>query len=149
MSTINLKIGGFLLGHVAYLVGLNMPPPQMGSIWGIGIAIVIGLGSVRVVRRIVSSLREKGQNRLVVPVIIYGAVITLMLLAAMLTLFRPDWDGIAALLVSFGAAMFYFSDITLAWHRFVSPIKNGRMLNIGMYHLAQIMIVLGVAMQFG
>ena len=84
-----------------------------------------------------------------VPVIIYGTVITLMLLAAMLTLFRLEWGATAALLVSFGAALFYFSDIALAWHRFVSPIKNGRMLNIGMYHIAQIMIVTGVGMQFG
>jgi hypothetical protein len=52
-------------------------------------------------------------------------------------------------LVSFGAALFYFSDIVLAWNRFVSPIKNGRMLNIGMYHIAQIMIVVGVGTQFG
>jgi hypothetical protein len=72
-----------------------------------------------------------------------------MLLAAMLTLLRPDWNATAALLVCSGAALFYFSDITLAWHRFVNPIKNGRMLNIGMYHIAQIMIVVGVAMQFG
>jgi len=139
----------FLLGHIAYLVGFNIPLPQASTFWSIGFAIVIGLGSVRVLRRIVESLRTKGKNRLVGPVIIYGLVITLVLLAAMLTLFRPDWDATAALLVSFGAAMFYFSDIALAWHRFVNPIRNGRMLNIGMYHIAQIMIVLGVVMQFG
>ena len=139
----------FLLGHLAYLIGFNTPLPQTTTIWSIGLAIVIGLGSVRMLQRIVGSLRAKGQERLIVPIIIYGTVITLMLLAAMLTLFRLDWDATASLLVSFGAALFYFSDITLAWHRFVTPIKNGRMLNIGMYHLAQIMIVVGVGMQFG
>ncbi len=138
----------FLLGHVAYLIGFNIPLPQT-TVWSIGFAIVIGMGSVRVLRRIVGSIRAKGQKRLIVPVLVYGTVITLMLLSAMLTLFRLDWDATAALLVSFGAAMFYFSDIVLAWHRFVAPIKNGRMLNIGMYHLAQIAIVVGVAMQFG
>ena len=139
----------FLLGHLAYLIGFNTPLPQTTTIWSIGLAIVIGLGSVRMLQRIVGSLRAKGQEQLIAPVIIYGTVITLMLLAAMLTLFRLDWDATASLLVSFGAALFYFSDITLAWHRFVAPIKNGRMLNIGMYHLAQIMIVVGVGMQFG
>ena len=138
----------FLLGHVAYLIGFNIPLPQT-TVWSIGFAIVIGMGSVRVLHRIVGSIRAKGQKRLIVPVLVYGTVITLMLLSAMLTLFRLDWDATAALLVSFGAAMFYFSDIVLAWHRFVSPIKNGRMLNIGMYHLAQIAIVVGVATQFG
>ena len=144
-----LGLVSFLLGHVAYLIGFNTPLPQTTTVWSIGLAIVIGLGSVRVLRRIVGSIRAKGQKRLVVPVIIYGTVITLMLLAAMLTLFRLEWNATAALLVSFGAALFYFSDIVLAWHRFVSPIKNGRMLNIGMYHLAQIMIVVGVGIQFG
>lgn len=144
-----LGLSNFLLGHVAYLIGFNTPLPQSNSAWSIGFAVVIGLGSVRVLRRIVGSLQAKGQKRLVTPIIIYGTVITLMLLAAMLTLFRLDWDATAALLVSFGAALFYFSDIVLAWNRFVSPIKNGRMLNIGMYHLAQITIVVGVGMQFG
>jgi len=144
-----LGLIAFLLGHVAYLIGFNTPLPQTTTVWSFALAIMIGLGSVRVLRRIVGSIRAKGQKRLVVPVIIYGTVITLMLLAAMLTLFRLEWDATAALLVSFGAALFYFSDIVLAWHRFVSPIKNGRMLNIGMYHIAQIMIVVGVGMQFG
>jgi len=138
----------FLLGHVAYLIGFNIPLPQT-TVWSIGFAIVIGMGSVRVLRRIVESIRAKGQKRLIVPVLVYGTVITLMLLSAMLTLFRLDWNATAAPLVSFGAAMFYFSDIVLAWHRFIAPIKNGRMLNIGMYHLAQIAIVVGVAIQFG
>jgi len=144
-----LGLINFLMGHVAYLIGFNTPFPQETTAWSFALAIMIGLGSVRVLRRIVGSIRARGQKRLVVPVIIYGTVITLMLLAAMLTLFRPDWDATAALLVSFGAALFYFSDIILAWHRFVSPIKNGRMLNIGMYHLAQIAIVVGAGIQFG
>lgn len=144
-----LGLINFLMGHMAYLIGFNTPLPQTTTVWSIGLAVVIGLGSVRVLRRIVASIRAKGQKRLVVPVIIYGTVITLMLLAAMLTLFRLEWNATAALLVSFGSALFYFSDILLAWHRFVSPIKNGRMLNIGMYHLGQIAIVVGVGMQFG
>ena len=144
-----LGLIAFLLGHVAYLIGFNTPLPQTTTAWSFGLAVVIGLGSVRVLRRIVGSIRAKEQNRMVAPVLVYGTVITLMLLAAMLTLFRLEWNTTAALLVSFGAAMFYFSDIILAWHRFVAPIQNGRMLNIGMYHLAQIAIVVGVRMQFG
>jgi uncharacterized membrane protein YhhN len=144
-----LGLIAFLLGHLAYLVGFNTPPPQALTAWSVGFAIVIGLGSVRMLRRIVDRLRANGQKRLVVAVTIYGTVITMMLLAAMLTLYRPDWDATAALLVSFGATMFYFSDTVLAWHRFVSPIRNGRMLNIGMYHLGQIAIVVGVGIQFG
>jgi len=138
----------FLLGHIAYLVGFNIPFPQSLGVWAFGIAIVIGLSAVRLIRRIVDGVRSK-QQRLVVPVIVYSTVITLMLLSALLTLFRPEWYSTPAYLVSLGAFLFYLSDIILAWNRFVSPIKNSRILNIGIYHLAQIAIVVGVAMQFG
>jgi uncharacterized membrane protein YhhN len=117
-------------------------------VWAIAISVVIGLSAVRLLRRIVEGVRTT-QKRMVVPVIVYGTVITLMLLSALLTLFHPEWKSTPAYLVSFGAFMFYLSDIILAWNRFVAPIKNSRMLNIGAYHLAQISIVVGVAMQFG
>ena len=138
----------FLLGHIAYLVGFNIPFPETLGVWAFAISVVIGLSAVRLLRRIVEGVRNT-QPRLTIPVIIYGTVITLMLLSALLTLFRPEWASTPAYLVSFGAFMFYLSDIILAWNRFVSPIKNSRMLNIGAYHLAQIVIVIGVAIQFG
>ena len=138
----------FLLGHIAYLIGFNVPLPETLGVWVFGIAIVVGLSAVRLLRRIVEGVRTT-QKRMVAPVIVYGTVITLMLLSALLTLFRPDWASTPAYLVSLGAFLFYLSDIILAWNRFVAPIENSRMLNIGIYHLAQIAIVVGVAMQFG
>ncbi|MFZ5819985.1 MAG: lysoplasmalogenase family protein [Chloroflexota bacterium] len=142
-------LAAFLLAHLAYLVGFNTPFPELATIWSIGIAIVIGASAVRVMRPIVAGVRKKGQTRLAPPVILYGVVITLMLLSALLTLFRPEWKSAPALLVSAGAFLFYLSDIALAWNRFVSPIRHGRMLNIGLYHLGQIAIIAGVILQFG
>lgn len=138
----------FLLAHVAYLIGFNTPFPQAAATWGIGIAIVLGLTALRVTRRITAAIRSKGQNRLVAPVALYSTVITLMLLSALLTLFRPDWASTPALLVSLGAFLFYLSDLILAWNKFVTPIKNGRLVNIAIYHLGQIALVAGVVMQF-
>lgn len=138
----------FLLGHIAYLIGFNIPFPETLGVWAFAISVVIGLSAVRLIRRIVAGVRTK-QKRLVVPVIVYSTVITLMLLSALLTLFRPEWASTPAYLVSFGAFLFYLSDIILAWNRFVAPIQNSRLLNIGIYHLAQIIIVVGVALQFG
>jgi len=138
----------FLIAHIAYLVGFNTPPPQGLDAWSFGIAIVIGISALRLMRRIVAGVQST-QPRLVGPVVVYSTVITLMLLSALLTLFRPEWMTIPALLVSAGAFLFFLSDIVLAWNRFINPIKHGRMLNIGIYHLAQIAIVVGAAMQFG
>jgi alkenylglycerophosphocholine/alkenylglycerophosphoethanolamine hydrolase len=142
-----LGLVAFLLAHLAYLVGFNTPFSSSLGVWAFGVAIVVGLSAVRLLRRIVAGVRAK-QARLVTPVILYSTVITLMLLSALLTLFRPEWKTTPALLVSLGAFLFYLSDIILAWNRFVAPIKNGRMLNIGTYHLAQIAIAIGVALQF-
>jgi uncharacterized membrane protein YhhN len=83
------------------------------------------------------------------PIIIYSTVISLMLLSAMMKMTDFTWNANAATLVGAGAFLFYISDIILAWHKFVAPIKNGRIYNIGAYHLGQIMLIAGVIAQFG
>ncbi len=145
--TFLLGLVAFLLAHLAYLVGFNTPFPSTLGVWAIGVAVVVGLSAVRLMRRITAGVRIT-QPRMATPVLLYGTVITLMLLSALLTLFRPEWQTTPALLVSLGAFLFYLSDIVLAWNRFVTPIEHGRLLNIGLYHLAQIAIVVGVGMQF-
>jgi alkenylglycerophosphocholine hydrolase len=137
----------FLLAHVAYLVGFNSPTSPV-SLWGLLLAVIIGLGGARVIRRILASIVEKGQPRMRGPVALYGAVISLMLLSAMLKLTDPGWGAGASALVGLGAFLFFLSDIVLAWNKFVTPIQNGRMLNIGLYHIGQILLAAGVVMQF-
>jgi uncharacterized membrane protein YhhN len=138
----------FLLAHLAYLVGFNIPIPDV-SAWGFFLAIIVGLGGARVIRRIVAPLAEKGQARMRTPIIVYGTVISLMLLSAMMKLTDINWNASASVLVSVGAFLFYISDIILAWHKFVAPIQNGRIYNIGAYHLGQIALIAGVIAQFG
>jgi uncharacterized membrane protein YhhN len=138
----------FLLAHLAYLVGFNIPIPQI-SAWGFFLAIMVGLGGMRVIRRILTSLAASRQGRMRTPIVIYGTVISLMLLSAMMKMTDFTWNANAATLVSVGAFLFYVSDIILAWHKFVAPIKNGRIYNIGAYHLGQTMLIAGVIAQFG
>lgn len=140
-------LAAFLLAQIAYVIGFNLPPSPVS--WpGLFLAFIIGLGGARVIRRILSGLAEKGQARKRVPVAVYGAVISLMLLSAMLKLTDPAWDATASLLAALGAFLFYLSDIILAWNQFVTPIQNGRILNIAAYHLGQILLIAGVATQF-
>jgi uncharacterized membrane protein YhhN len=138
----------FLLAHLAYLVGFNIPIPEI-SAWGFVLAIIVGLGGMRVIRRIVAPLAAKGQARMRTPIVIYGTVISLMLLSAMMKMTDIAWSANAAVLVGMGAFLFYVSDIILAWHKFVAPIQNGRIYNIGAYHLGQITLIAGVIAQFG
>jgi uncharacterized membrane protein YhhN len=138
----------FLLAHVAYLIGFNIPVPEI-SAWGIILAVMVGLGGMRIIRRIISALAARGQERMQIPIIVYGTVISLMLLSAFMKSADLSWSTGAAALVGVGAFLFYLSDITLAWNKFVSPIRYGRIYNIGMYHLGQIALIAGVIAHFG
>jgi uncharacterized membrane protein YhhN len=143
-----LGLVAFLLAHLGYIVGFNSPLPNVSPLWSLGIAVVLGLGAARILRRITEGLAAKNMRRLSGPVLLYGMVITIMLLSALLTLMRTDWKAGASLMVSTGAALFYFSDVILAWDRFVTPIKNGRVINMIAYHLGQILLIAGALAQF-
>ena len=137
----------FLLAHLAYVIGFNIPLPEF-SLWGIVFAVMVSLGGARVIRRIVDALPSRGQARMRMPIIVYSTVISIMLLSAMMKLMDLTWNANAALLVSGGAFLFYISDIILAWNKFVAPIQYGRIYNIAAYHLGQIMLIAGVIAQF-
>jgi uncharacterized membrane protein YhhN len=139
----------FLLAHAAYIIGLNTPLPDVSPIWSMGLAVILALTAARLLRRIISGVRQKGLRRLVFPVGLYGTVITLMLLSALLTLYNVVWKSSASGLVAMGAILFYFSDTLLAWNKFVNPIKNGRLANMILYHLGQFALVAGIITQFG
>lgn len=143
-----LGLASFLLAHVAYIIGLNTPLPDVSLLWSLGLAFLLALTASRILRRIIIGIRQKGLRRLAAPVAVYGTVITLMLLSALLTLYRTDWTTAAAGLVSLGAILFYISDILLAWDKFVTPVKNGRLANMVTYHLGQVALVAGVVLQF-
>lgn len=139
-------LAAFLLAHLAYGVGFNIPFPSL-SAWSVIMAVFIGWGGARVIRRILAAVAEKGQRRLRLPILIYGVVISLMLLSAMIKLNDLSWQAGASLLVSAGAFLFYLSDIVLAWDKFVAAIPNGRVYNILLYHFGQIALIAGVVVQ--
>jgi uncharacterized membrane protein YhhN len=139
----------FLLAHVAYITGLNTPLPNVPPIWSFGLAVILAVTAARLLRRVIAGVRQKGLRRMVFPVGLYGTVITLMVLSALLTLYDAVWKVSASGLVALGATLFYFSDILLAWNKFVNPIKNGRLANMILYHLGQFALVTGVLLQFG
>lgn len=138
----------FLFAHISYLIGFQNELMTV-SFWSVLLLAIIAVNAVRLMRRLISAMRARGQSRLIGPVVLYSTVITGVLYAAMTTLSNPAWKAGASLLVGLGAFLFYISDIILAWNKFVSPIKNGRVLNIAAYHLGQIGLIAGVIGQFG
>ncbi len=141
-------LGAFLLAHVAYILGFNTPPPPFNPMT-IGVAVMVVASALPLIRRIVTGTAQTGQLRLVGPVRVYAAVISLMLFSALLTLFRTDWLSTPAYLVSLGAVLFISSDMLLAWNKFVNPIRHSPLWVMVTYDLGQMALIAGALGQFG
>ena len=140
-------MAAFFAAHGAYIVGLVQSPFSLD--WKmifplLGIIVIY----VLFIRRIHTGLRAHGETGMLPPVLGYSIIISLMLLCAISTLFRPGWEMTSAILVSLGAGLFYVSDSTLAYNRFVCPVLAGDVVVMVTYHLAQILIAGGALLQF-
>ena len=60
-----------------------------------------------------------------------------MLLSALITLFRPEWQPLHAMMAAIGAALFFTSDSLLGYDRFVRKLKHGQSYVHLTYHLGQ------------
>lgn len=137
----------FLLAHISYITGFRDELATINA-WSLILLIFIAINVSRILRRIASAMRARGEKSLVMPVIIYGTIISVMLYAAMSTIFDPAWKTSASFLVSLGAFFFCASDLILAWMKFVSPVKNGSVWNMILYYLGQIGLIAGAISQF-
>src|SRR5262245_62195645 len=96
----------FLLGHIAYTVGLDL---HAGTATALLLAsIVVAVAIVFLAVPILRGLRASGQRELMGPVAAYMVVISAMLVSALAT--GNAWAGV-------GAALFFASDALIAWNR--------------------------------
>lgn len=123
----------FLLGHIAYVVGLIQYQHQVLWLF-VGIGVVLA-GMATVGRRTLTALKQGPDRGLAGPVTAYMAVISAMVVAGF---------GAAVALTIAGALLFYASDATLAWNRFVHQYPKGRLAVMVTYHLGQVSLVLGL-----
>jgi uncharacterized membrane protein YhhN len=136
----------FLLGHVAYIIGLNTGGLRLPA--EAALLVPAGLAAAWVIARVGGGLKAQGQDALWGPVAIYAVVISLMVASAGTTLWRPDWPAGLAGLASMGAVLFFGSDVLLAWDRFVAPVKGARVLVMVAYHLGQVALIAAAAGRF-
>ena len=139
----------FLIAHLLYIAGFNttLPPLNLASL---AVTLLIGLTAMKVYPRIAAGIAAQGHQNLQKPVLAYTAVISLMVLSAMLTLARPDseWQPLPAILVSAGALLFFLSDTLLAWNKFIRVLDYGQLKVKVPYHLGQISIIVGAVLHF-
>jgi len=126
-------LASFLLGHVAYIVGMHVGGIDGGR-------FLLGVVLVMAVLAVVGTILLRGVRRgpepgLAGPVVAYMFVISAMVASAIGT-------GSASAVA--GAASFYASDALIAWSRFLRDVPHGRVLVMVTYHLAQVGLVLSL-----
>ncbi len=127
-------LASFFVGHVAYIIGLqSFETSTLGLVVGVAVVLVaipiLGL-------RIVAAVRAGDEPELLAPVVAYMAVISAMVVSASAT-----GNPVAVT----GAVSFYASDALIAWTRFVTDFRWGRVAVMVTYHLAQVGLVLSLA----
>lgn len=123
-------LGSFLLGHIAYIVGLQLAPRSWG--WTAVGLLVVAAAIATVGRRVVQGVAAGDHREMVGPVIAYLVVISAMVVSAF---------GTAAPWAIAGASLFYASDATLAWNRFLDQRRFGPLAVMVTYHLGQMGLV--------
>jgi uncharacterized membrane protein YhhN len=123
-------LAAFLLAHVAFLVGFVVRGLHGAQVLA-GLEVV-ALASGLLAPRILRDVPERERA----PVAVYMGVISLMVAAAF---------GTGGVLAVLGAALFFSSDATLAWARFVSPDIDSRLFVMVTYHLGQLLLVASLA----
>jgi alkenylglycerophosphocholine/alkenylglycerophosphoethanolamine hydrolase len=141
-------LASFSLTHLAYFLGFIKPHAQVSPwlVWGLVLFQL--LLAFLLMSRITRSQVSRGLRKLTGPTLFYALLINLMLFSALLSLFRPDWSLVPALLVSLGALFFYISDLLNAWIRFVNPLRSGRVAVMVTYHLGQFLLIIAVVLHF-
>ena len=141
-------LAAFLLTHIFYLVGFNQTPAAL-SLPSLIFAVLIGILAARILRMLRPGILKASKGRsLLIATTVYALVLSLMVLSALLTFYRPGWTTLAASLASIGALLFLVSDTTLTYDRFVRSFDHAQTAVHVTYHLGQFLIIFGVMLHF-
>ncbi|MDZ7725470.1 MAG: lysoplasmalogenase [candidate division KSB1 bacterium] len=106
------------------------------SLWDVLTAVLllsVGTGFYRLMRPNLGSMR--------IPVIAYIVIISVMVNRAASAPLSPEFTPSQALLVLFGALLFYLSDVILAANKFWKPWRYNR-ISLVFYYSGQLLIAL-------
>jgi len=125
-------LASFAVGHVFYIAGFAADDPGAGGMTLGAVVVVASLAVLgpRIVKAVAST-----DTALVGPVMAYIGVISAMVIVAF---------GSGHPIAMAGALLFYASDATIAWNRFVAEVSSARLVIITTYHLGQIGLVLSL-----
>jgi len=123
-------LAAFLLGHVAYIVGLNL---HTEGIWLLAIPVFVATAFLG--RRLVEAIATSAAPEMVGPVVAYVLVISIMGASALAS---GSWVAAA------GALLFVTSDALIGENRFVAPQPWMPVTIMVTYHVGQALLVLSL-----
>lgn len=132
-------LAAFLIAHVFYILyfrGLRKinqaePTPAKKVLAGLSIAYAV----------ILLAILFPKLGSMTIPVIIYGAVISAMLVSCFFAF--ANWKSRFAIFSTLGAVLFVVSDSLLAFNKFHTPFSNAGFLVMLTYGFAQFFLVWG------
>lgn len=138
----------FFLAHCAYISAFTQHLPSEPILIFVLILALALVGVIYITQIRVGIIRTRGARRLRILSAVYCFILTIMMVSAIATTMDPAWNLFNSIQVAMGGMLFFLSDTMLAYDRFVKPIHHGRLWVRISYHLGQIMIISGAALQF-
>jgi uncharacterized membrane protein YhhN len=131
--TFDPGLWAFLSGHVAYVAAFAVALPM--AEWRLEVALPLTVVAVLVGCWLWPHLGRRKAS-----VSAYIAVISVMVLAAV----SAALAGPVGWMPAVGAVLFYFSDLTVARHRFVQAAFVNRAVGLPLYYAGQVLIALSI-----
>ncbi|MBN1500926.1 MAG: lysoplasmalogenase [Spirochaetes bacterium] len=126
----------FLTGHILYIVYFL----SLGFRFDMFLFIIIFSISLTYFIFFIRVLPEAKRKRFLIPIIFYLTGITVMLYSAV----NSDLMQGTFYFYSFGAVLFYISDGTIAYEKFIKKIHHGSIPILSTYYLAQALLTIGI-----
>lgn len=134
-------LSAFLAAHLIYIYAFWGALPVQWDVGDLAPVPPLVLAVWALMREISTGLRERGQKRLLPPVMVYATVIGVMAWRAG-CLIGTDNVPVPVWMVASGAVLFVMSDGVLAYDRFVKAIPYRDLLVMGTYFTAQYLFAL-------
>lgn len=131
-----LGLGAFLVGHVAYVVGIAqvMPPSQWLGAAGFGVVLPLVVAAVAV-KKLWPKL-----GAFKIPVMVYIIAIVAMVVGAYAA------RGVLAhgTVLAIGATLFFASDLAVARDRFIARDFTNKLYGLPAYYVGQLLIAYAI-----
>lgn len=139
----------FLAAHISYILALDLFPIHSDDFIPTAIMVVLlTLVSIQAIRQLSKGIKVMGKQKYLIPVALYISSLAIFSLAAISHFYKLGTPAVVSYLLSAGAILFIFSDLQLAWNRFIEQKPKDRLKIHISYHLAQILLTAGILIKY-